>query len=1335
MKLEDKFFNSFFYPFLVGVLLSMIIITVFLSIYTNKYIDKKTGQSVVDLEKKFANININSINALLATTLFKVQASLNEQILFYQKLARKKGNHSSEETTHDHDDKITDYLKCLLDIDDQFIEDKKNETKFMGFWFINNTVNETNIDEETRHQLVIYSNMVQNIYSSLASTKFTTSSYFFIFEKTDLYIGFPLEFFQKEGFLKNFTKFEDNPVWCCDEKGEVYPNYRFKCRDYYVNIQKAKEGVFDYNYSDNNKRTIFITNSYKQFGKKDALYIFNLCIQFDDPITKDLGYACADIYQDDLLFSFDNFNSKLIGYYLISSVGFNNVFYYPQMSDSSSKTATEHIFRWERQFYLEEKTYFMNHIQKLITSNYNKIINENFYSAFEEIKINGVNTSDQYFYLNGIKYYFSLFPVILENLDGIKEHVLTIVYFYNNQLFYDRLKSYQSNTAIKIVLEVVLFTVFGSGLLYLVVLTFNTLAKYIVIPIKNVNYMLKGIHIGGENRLEYLEFLKKRQDENLEKLEKIYYSDVEKRIRNEMAEETDNHLLNNENNEDANKNNKNASIKEDTPLMDNNDYLEQDNNRNINDMEYNGEIINPNIDYNKKYDTESEYIEKETNFYDFDEELLQYRPLEIDRLVKVLLDLKGALLLTSTDHQVEEIINYSYSEEIFRNFKNKEGTTICQSNIGNLQSQLLKFDKAIYHLALSLQDDKLKRFLSRTLSDELDESDTLLHKISLSYDNNKDKEKVNILAEKQQHNARDTFSQKVIGILINSRYCKLINVYFKFFSFMQKSNIEMLNGQFMNTNYHTINYYHKIIIQYIYLSYVKNDLIKIGESILDYIEFLIKFKFKTSSDKQYLLNIHNRERIECKDKQKYKKKIFDKIVNWFNLFDNYASHVRENSSLGDDNSIVEDYSHNLNSANSEFNSSSQSVFLFRVNIQRSDFLKGKFAIACKNIKDALYFFIRAAKKKSIVLDGLIQKKALKHIFKISVKVYKNLEKYGIINLPIDEKFNEFKTSKNRIFKKKESQSHVSVKNNINNINNEEGKESEEKTENTFREEMELIKNDILKDISECNAKQSKDIIILIDFNIYDQESNDDNNNNNNNNKVEAFIDQTITILKNYLSSNDRLGVFIYTKEYQIICPLMCKNKIDIKNFCKDLINYRKKFFKTYGETDDYDNKEKIEYLSNEINFEQRRQEDSFDDDTIVELNTVSGLLKSINYTKNYLNMKDAVKNEKYIILFTDLFNYFRIKNEDNQKIFESLQKDKEVHFLLVGKNKYTNSKSDTENSYDDSEEEKKINEIITEKFGDQSELINFENMKKIKTILSNNNVIKDEVIYPNEIYK
>ena len=43
--------------------------------------------------------------------------------------------------------------------------------------------------------------------------------------------------------------------------------------------------------------------------------------------------------------------------------------------------------------------------------------------------------------------------------------------------------------------------------------------------------------------------------------------------------------------------------------------------------------------------------------------------------------------------------------------------------------------------------------------------------------------------------------------------------------------------------------------------------------------------------------------------------------------------------------------------------------------------------------------------------------------------------------------------------------------------------------------------------------------------------------------------------------------------------------------------------------------------------------------------------------------------------------------------------------------------------------------IIYDKFDEKSEVIYFENMKKIKTILSSNNVIKDDIIYPNEIYK
>ena len=70
--------------------------------------------------------------------------------------------------------------------------------------------------------------------------------------------------------------------------------------------------------------------------------------------------------------------------------------------------------------------------------------------------------------------------------------------------------------------------------------------------------------------------------------------------------------------------------------------------------------------------------------------------------------------------------------------------------------------------------------------------------------------------------------------------------------------------------------------------------------------------------------------------------------------------------------------------------------------------------------------------------------------------------------------------------------------------------------------------------------------------------------------------------------------------------------------------------------------------------------------------------------------------------------------------------------LLVGKNKELNEKKEKDNFIED---ENIIEDIILSKYGEKSEIINFENMKKIKTILSNNKVIKDDIIFPNEIYK
>ena len=166
-------------------------------------------------------------------------------------------------------------------------------------------------------------------------------------------------------------------------------------------------------------------------------------------------------------------------------------------------------------------------------------------------------------------------------------------------------------------------------------------------------------------------------DETHEKLEKLYF--------NEINNNKNNFIEDNQN--DISKINEND-------FQDNDNLLSKDN------------LQDSSKDYDKEIEEETNNIEKEFKFFDFDEQLLQYRSLETEQLVKSLMDLKYALILTSEDREVEQIIDYSYSENIFNNFKINEGSVICKSNIGNLLEQLYQFDKAIYHLALSLQDYK-----------------------------------------------------------------------------------------------------------------------------------------------------------------------------------------------------------------------------------------------------------------------------------------------------------------------------------------------------------------------------------------------------------------------------------------------------------------------------------------------------------------------------------------------------------------------------------------------------------------------------------------------------
>ena len=305
-------------------------------------------------------------------------------------------------------------------------------------------------------------------------------------------------------------------------------------------------------------------------------------------------------------------------------------------------------------------------------------------------------------------------------------------------------------------------------------------------------------------------------------------------------------------------------------------------------------------------------------------------------------------------------------------------------------------------------------------------------------------------------------------------------------------------------------------------------------------------------------------------------------------------------------------------------------------------------------------------------------------------------------------------------------------NNLDNnlIGGNEDKIAEDKKDIKLRDKMnEIIKN-IEHDKNECNEKQLKDIIILIDCN------------SSNKLIIDSFIDVTKTILKNYLTNNDRLGVFLLINENRIICPMMCKCEIDTLNFSKDLDTYSEKLFRkerldsSLGREiirDRLEVDESDKYTGSQDSFSSEYGDNNDNNSYGLE---IEDIIKSLNYCINYLKMKEINTNEKFFIYFNKnvekIMDYLGKEKDKSMRENSNgsyskkkidIHRDKKIHFLLVGK---VNSEKNEPDAY---------KKILLQYFGSKSEIIPFDNMKKIKSILSSNSIINDNVIFPNEVYK
>lgn len=132
-----------------------------------------------------------------------------------------------------------------------------------------------------------------------------------------------------------------------------------------------------------------------------------MCIEFDDPITKGKSYVCVDAENTDMVYPLENFYTKLAGYFFISNVGFNNEFFFSLKK--VPKTSTDEIYLWENNYILDEKVLFYEKIRKIMTSNYLENISD---SIYDEVFVNGKNSSEQYFFVNGKLYNYSIYPIV-----------------------------------------------------------------------------------------------------------------------------------------------------------------------------------------------------------------------------------------------------------------------------------------------------------------------------------------------------------------------------------------------------------------------------------------------------------------------------------------------------------------------------------------------------------------------------------------------------------------------------------------------------------------------------------------------------------------------------------------------------------------------------------------------------------------------------------------------------------------------------------------------------------------------------------------------------------
>ena len=291
-----------------------------------------------------------------------------------------------------------------------------------------------------------------------------------------------------------------------------------------------------------------------------------------------------------------------------------------------------------------------------------------------------------------------------------------------------------------------------------------------------------------------------------------------------------------------------------------------------------------------------------------------------------------------------------------------------------------------------------------------------------------------------------------------------------------------------------------------------NDTKRIAEALLEYNEFLIKYHFKPSDFSADL----------DEDVQSMKTKTLQKIINNFESFETIYENMKDLKS----NDYIKNFVELMQ------NSKRDTIDMIEIPIlilnQKSNYLKGKLAFYCDEYPKALDYLYKS-REIDLISDATILKKSIKLIKRIMNIVKGNLEK----EISVQEmKISQIEANKT-----------VNIKNHILKL-----KENKQK----FEEYIETLDKEIEK-----YTYYHRDILILVD--ISKSMMNDDK-------KVEKATKNTMNIFENYITSDDRFGVFFYGNSVNSVINLSYKN-INSYSYIKELLENMKKLMEENRDND------------------------------------------------------------------------------------------------------------------------------------------------------------------------